>query len=63
MHSINYDSKQSIRGAFGEALAELGRENKNIVALMPISRAQHKLHYSQRNFPKDFLMSVLPNRT
>ncbi len=33
MLKINYDSKKSIRGAFGEELAALGRENPSIVAL------------------------------
>ncbi len=32
MH-IDYDTKKSIRGAFGEELAELGSKNKEIVAL------------------------------
>lgn len=33
MHTINYDLKKSIRGAFGEELAELGGVNQKIVAL------------------------------
>ena len=33
MHTINYSEKKSIRGAFGEELAELGRNNSKIVAL------------------------------
>lgn len=33
MHTINYDLKKSIRGAFGEELAELGKINSKIVAL------------------------------
>lgn len=33
MTLVNYNSKKSIRGAFGEALAELGRNNSRIVAL------------------------------
>ena len=33
MSAINYDSKKSIRGAFGEELAELGKNSPNIVAL------------------------------
>ncbi len=33
MHSINYGSKKSIRGAFGEELAELGKLNNAIVVL------------------------------
>lgn len=33
MHTINYDLKKSVRGAFGEELAELGEKNSKIVAL------------------------------
>lgn len=33
MHTINYDLKKSVRGAFGEELAELGGKNSKIVAL------------------------------
>ena len=33
MSTINYDSKKSIRGAFGEELAELGKNIPNVVAL------------------------------
>jgi len=33
MVTINYDLKKSIRGAFGEELAELGQKNPNVVAL------------------------------
>ena len=33
MHTINYDLKQSVRGAFGEELAALGGKNSKIVAL------------------------------
>ena len=33
MRTINYDVKKSIRGAFGEELAELGAKNSDIVAL------------------------------
>lgn len=33
MHNINYDLKKSIRGAFGEEVAELGNQNNDIVVL------------------------------
>ena len=33
MRTINFEDKKSIRGAFGEELAKLGEENKDIVAL------------------------------
>lgn len=33
MHTINYDLKKSVRGAFGEELAVLGEKNSKIVAL------------------------------
>ena len=37
MSTINYDSKKSIRGAFGEELAELGKNIPNVVALDAVS--------------------------
>ena len=54
MHSINYDSKQSIRGAFGEALAELGRENKNIVALDADLSGSTQTSLFAKEFPERF---------
>ena len=33
MLTIDYDTKKSIRGAFGEELADLGAKNSRVVAL------------------------------
>lgn len=48
------DQKIATRQSYGEALAELGEENKNVVVLEQIYLEQQKHQFLQRNSLKDF---------
>lgn len=52
--SINYELKKSIRGAFGEELAQLGRENANIVALDADLSGSTQTSMFAKEFPNRF---------
>ncbi len=54
MHTINYDSKKSIRGAFGEELAHIGEQNKNIVALDADLSGSTQTKIFAKQFPERF---------
>ena len=54
MQTINYDSKKSIRGAFGEELAHLGSENPDIVALDADLSGSTQTAVFARKFPDRF---------
>ena len=54
MQTINYDSKKSIRGAFGEELAHLGSENPDIVALDADLSGSTQTVVFARKFPDRF---------
>ena len=54
MLKINYDSKKSIRGAFGEELAELGEQNPNIVALDADLSGSTQTSIFAKKFPERF---------
>ena len=49
-------SKKATRQAYGEALVELGKINKNIVVLDADLTNLQKLVCFKRNFQKDILM-------
>lgn len=53
MH-INYDLKKSIRGAFGEELAELGGQNPDIVALDADLSGSTQTSIFAKKFPERF---------
>lgn len=53
MH-INYDLKKSIRGAFGEELAELGKQNPDIVALDADLSGSTQTSVFAKEFPERF---------
>ena len=54
MLKINYDLKKSIRGAFGEELAELGAKNSNIVALDADLSGSTQTSLFAKAFPERF---------
>ena len=54
MLKINYDSKKSIRVAFGEELAELGEQNPNIVALDADLSGSTQTSIFAKKFPERF---------
>lgn len=54
MQKINYDSKKSIRGAFGEELAELGELNPNIVVLDADLSGSTQTSVFANKFPERF---------
>lgn len=51
---INYDSKKSIRGAFGEELAKLGKINPDIVALDADLSGSTQTSVFAKKFPERF---------
>ena len=54
MRTINYDVKKSIRGAFGEELAELGAKNSDIVALDADLSGSTQTSIFAKAFPERF---------
>lgn len=54
MLTIDYDSKKSIRGAFGEELAELGDTNSKIVALDADLSGSTQTSLFAKKFPERF---------
>ena len=54
MSTINYDSKKSIRGAFGEELAELGKNIPNVVALDADLSGSTQTSLFAKAFPERF---------
>ena len=54
MLKINYDSKKSIRGAFGEELAELGQKNSSVVALDADLSGSTQTALFAKQFPERF---------
>jgi len=54
MFTVNYESKKSIRGAFGEELVELGAENKNIIALDADLSGSTQTSLFAKTFPDRF---------
>lgn len=54
MRTINYDVKKSIRGAFGEELAELGAKNSDIVALDADLSCSTQTSIFAKAFPERF---------
>ena len=54
MRTINYDVKKSIRGAFGEELAELGAKNSDIVALDADLSGSTQTSIFAKTFPERF---------
>ena len=62
MSTINYDSKKSIRGAFGEELAELGKNIPNVVALDADLSGSTQTSLFAKAFRRNILTSVLPSR-
>lgn len=54
MLKINYDLKKSIRGAFGEELAELGAKNSDIVALDADLSGSTQTSLFAKAFPERF---------
>ena len=54
MRTINFEDKKSIRGAFGEELAKLGEENKDIVALDADLSGSTQTSIFAKKFPERF---------
>ena len=56
------DQKIATRQSYGEALAELGEENKNVVVLDADLSGATKHQFLQRNSLKDFLIWELQSK-
>ena len=56
MLTIDYESKKSVREAFGKKLAELGAKNPNIVVLDADLSCSTQTKFFAKEFPERFLM-------
>ena len=56
------DIKKATRQSYGEALAELGKENENVVVFDADLSTAQKLCYLQKNFLIDFLKWELQSK-
>ena len=54
MLTIDYDTKKSIRGAFGEELADLGAKNSRVVALDADLSGSTQTSLFAKAFPERF---------
>ena len=59
---MNFENKKATRQSYGEAIAELGKENENVVVLDADLAGATKTNILQKNFQKDFLIWELQSK-